>query len=80
MSWSKIMETKKIRNEHHLKLCHLLNEFCQDDTVAENCSSTMYDASYDDKGQYHVYSFAQDMEIIKLDEFTKYFNTRRKQL
>ena len=72
------MEIKKIQNEHHLKLCHLLNEFCQDDTVAENCSSTMHDASYDNKGKYHVYSLEQDMKIIKLDEFTKYFDTRRR--
>ena len=74
------MEVKRIQNEHYSKLCHLLNTYCQDDTVAQKCSSTMHEASYDDNGDYYVYSLSQDMEIIKLDDFTKYFNERRKQL
>ena len=57
--------SKRIQNEHYSKLCHLLNTYCQDDTVAQKCTSTMREASYDDNGDYYVYSLSQDMEIIK---------------
>lgn len=64
---------KQIDNKHHKKLCEVFEKYCSG--AVELCSATMKDASLDDSNKnnkVYVYNYENyDMNILKLDEFSK---------
>lgn len=73
--------TKQIDNEYYKKFCSVVESF--DSGAVKKCSSTMKEASYDDKNNYYVYfdhennqDFNVDMTIFKLDDFSEIYNPK----
>lgn len=73
---------KKITNENFAKFCDIIQRSLSDQSEYRNCLSNMIKASEDDDNQAYVYNYPEhNMEVIRLDEYTKDFkNKRRKEI
>ena len=70
---------KKITNKYFVKLCEVIKRSLTESSKIESCLVDMVDASEDDCGHDHVYQDAShNMEVIKLDEYTKDFDLKRR--
>jgi hypothetical protein len=70
---------KKIQNEYFSNFCDVIKRSLTDTSKFENCLSDMISASEDDCNHKNVYDFPEhNMEVIKLDEYTKDFNIKRR--
>jgi hypothetical protein len=76
------MKMKTIQNEHHSKLCDIINTYCGGKFKAGGCYSTMKEASKDDNNTVYVYDYDEtnpnekiyDIDnILKLDDFSDIF-------
>lgn len=70
------MKLKRIENKYYKKFCEVLETYYSG--AVEKCSATMKEASLDDsnkKNYVYVYNYDDyDMEVLKLDEFSKLYN------
>ena len=71
------MEQKKIQNEYHLQLCEIIRKYCNDEETSKSCFASMKDASFDTDNGCYLYNNTPDMEILKLDQLSKVFNSKR---
>ncbi len=70
---------KKIPNEHFVKFRDVIKRSLFDDSVFDDCFSDMISASEDTHNHIKVYDFPDcNMEAIKLDEYTKDFDQKRR--
>lgn len=70
---------KKITNDYFLKFCDVIRRSLLDSSKYNDCLSNMVDASEDDNNHTFVYNNEEiNMEVIKLDEYTKDFNKKRR--
>lgn len=70
---------KKITNKYFDQLCKVIERSLTDSSKMKSCLVNMIDASEDDAGSDHVYKdYDHNMEAIKLDEYTKDFEIRRR--
>lgn len=68
---------KKITNEYFINFCNVIKSSLTDEDYFCQCLSSMKNASEDIENQIFVYDGEQDMEVIKLDEYTKDFDKWR---
>lgn len=69
---------KKITNKYFTKFCSVIDRSLIDHSKYELCLKDMIDASLDDENDVNVYNDTNyNMEIIKLDEYTKDFRIMR---
>lgn len=70
---------KKITNEFFIKFCDIIRQSLTDSSNYKACLSDMVSASEDDSNNEFVYTNDDyNMETIKLDEFTKDFDLKRR--
>ena len=70
---------KKITNDYFVKFCDVIKRSLIDPSNYSDCLSDMISASEDDNNHKPVYNNTiMNMEVIKLDEYTKYFNRKRR--
>lgn len=71
---------KTITNEYFLKFCDVIKRSLIDQSKFDNCLSDMISASEDDNNHEPWYTDdGHNMQTIKLDEYTKDFNKKRRQ-
>jgi len=71
---------KKITNDYFIKLCDVVKRSLMDVSKFDDCLSDMITASEDDSND-HKLVYTNDkinMEVLKLDEYTKDFNKKRR--
>ncbi len=73
---------KKITNDYFIKFCNIIKRSLMDASSFDDCLSDIRSASEDDDNHIKVYDNDKiNMEVIKLDEYTKDFNlTRRREI
>ena len=70
---------KKMTNDYFLKFCDIVERSMPDPSQFDNCRKDMIDASFDDRNEVFVYTdTSHNMEVLKLDEYTKEFEKRRR--
>ena len=71
---------KKITNDYFIKFCDVVKRSLLDVSKFDDCLSNMVDASKDDSNDNKpVYDNKKiNMEVLKLDEYTKDFNKKRR--
>lgn len=68
---------KKITNKYFVRFCEVIKRSLVDSANYENCLSDMISASADDTNHKCVYNETKyNMEVIKLDEYTKDFDKK----
>lgn len=71
---------KKITNDYFLKFCDVVKQSLMDSSKFNDCLSDMINASEDEVND-HKLVYTNDkinMEVLKLDEYTKDFNKKRR--
>ncbi len=69
---------KMITNEHFKKFCNVIRRSLTDPSKFEDCLKDMINASEDDDNHQFVYTDkTYNMEVFKLDEYTKDFDVKR---
>lgn len=70
---------KKIDNDYFTKFCDVIKSSLFDPSKFDDCLSDMINASEDDTSHTLVYNNDKiNMQVIKLDEYTKDFNKKRR--
>ncbi len=70
---------KMITNEHFKKFCNVIMRSLTDPSKFEDCLKDMVNASEDDDNHQFVYTDkTYNMEVLKLDEYTKDFDVKRR--
>ena len=70
---------KKIQNKHFVKFCDVIKRSLIDASKYDDCLSDMISASVDDANHSIVYNDHMfNMEVVKLDEYTRDFNQKRR--
>lgn len=65
-------------NDHFLKFCDVVKRSMLDPSKFDNCLTNMIDASLDDNRNEYVYTDDKhNMQVLKLDEYTKDFEKKR---
>lgn len=69
---------KKITNKYFKKFCDVIQNSLIDSSKFNDCLTNMIDASEDDANHQYVYiDESHNMEVLKLDEYTKDFKRKR---
>ncbi|MBR5512784.1 MAG: hypothetical protein IKV85_02205 [Ruminococcus sp.] len=70
---------KKITNEYFKKFCDVIERSLTDSSKIKDCLTDIINASKDDSGDEEVYKDKEyNIEVLKLDEYTKDFKEKRK--
>lgn len=70
---------KKITNNYFLKFRNIVECSMSDSSQFDDCLKDMINASFDDHNKVYVYTdTSHNMEVLKLDEYTKDFQKRRR--
>lgn len=69
----------EIKNDHFLKFCSVVKRSMIEPANFEKCLTNMIDASLDDNRKIYVYADDEyNMQVLKLDEYTKDFEKKRR--
>lgn len=70
---------KKINNEYFIKFCEVIKRSLYDPSKYNECLSDMVNSSLDDANQVKVYTEKDNnIQVIRLDEYTKDFEEKRR--
>ena len=70
---------KKITNDYFLKFRNIVERSMSDSSQFDDCLKDMINASFDDHNKvYEDTDTSYNMEVLKLDEYTKDFQKRRR--
>ena len=79
MNLAVVILMKKITNDYFLKFRNIVERSMSDSSQFDDCLKDMINASFDDHNKVYVYTdTSYNMEVLKLDEYTKDFQKRRR--